>query len=186
METMAEPIDPTTPETTGTPHREEAKTRFSKALDEAKAGAAALKAEAFEKAGAMKADAKAKGETYKARAEEKGGQLKGDAAVYGEQAKAKAAELAVETKAKASEALVSLSRLASDNASTIDEKLGVKYGDYARSAAQSLESNAAKLDAKSLEDLGEDAREMVRKSPGTAVAVAVGAGFLLARLFRSK
>ena len=94
--------------------------------------------------------------------------------------------LANETKARTSEALVSLSRLATDNAPTLDEKLGVKYGDYARSAARSLESGAAKLDAKSLDELGEDAREMIRKSPGTAVAVAVGAGFLLARLFRTK
>lgn len=186
METMVDPIEPTTPETPVTTHRDEAKSRFSKALDEAKAGAAALKAEALEKAEALKADAKVRADGYKGRAGEKGSQLKGDAAVYGDQAKAKASELANETKARTSEALVSLSRLATDNAPTLDEKLGVKYGDYARSAARSLESGAAKLDAKSLDELGEDAREMIRKSPGTAVAVAVGAGFLLARLFRTK
>lgn len=186
METMAEPIEPTTPETPVNSNRAEAKSRFSKALDEAKAGAAALKAEAVEKAGALKADAKVKADGYKGRAGEKGEQLKGDAAAYGEQAKAKATELALETKAKTSEAMVSLGRFATDNAGTIDEKLGVKYGDYARSAARSLETGAAKLDAKSLDELGEDAREVVRKSPGTAIAVAVGAGFLLARLFRSK
>jgi len=186
METMADSIEPTTPETPATPHRAEAKTRFSKALDEAKAGAAALKAEALEKAEALKADAKVRGDSYMARASEKGEQLKGDASAYGEQAKAKATELALDTKAKTSEAMISLSRLATENAPTLDEKLGVKYGDYARSAARSLESGAAKLDAKSLGELGEDARDVVRKSPGTAIAVAVGAGFLLARLFRSK
>ncbi|AKM11616.1 hypothetical protein [Croceicoccus naphthovorans] len=183
---MAEPIEPTTPVEPVSTNRAEAKGHFSKALDEAKAGAAALKAEAMEKAGAFKADAKVKGDTYKGRAGEKGDQLKADFNAYSEQAKSKAAELAVETKGKTSEAMVSLGRFATDNATTLDEKLGVKYGDYARSAAASLERNAAKLDAKSLDELGEDAREMVRKSPGTAVAVAVGAGFLLARLFRSK
>ena len=186
METMAEPTEPTTKETPVNPNRAEAKSHFSKAIDEAKAGAAALKAEALEKAGSLKADARAKGATYRDKAGARGEQLKGDAAVYGEQAKAKAAELALETKAKTSEAMVSLSRFATDSAGTLDEKLGPKYGDYARSAARSLESGAAKLDAKSLEELGEDARDVVRKSPGTAIAVAVGAGFLLARLFRSK
>lgn len=186
MDTMADPIEPTTPGTPVNSNREEAKTHFSKALDEAKAGAAALKAEALEKAGALKSDAKTRAEGYKGRAGEKGEQLKGDAAVYGEQAKAKAAELAIETKARTSEALVSLGRFAQENAPILDDRLGMKYGDYARSAARSLESGAAKLDAKSIGELGEDAREAVRKSPGTAIAVAVGAGFLLARLFRSK
>lgn len=173
---MTEPTTPPSIEPAPTPdHRAEAKTRFSKALDEAKAGAAALKAEALDRSSA-----------YRDRAGEKGSQFKSDAGAYGEQAKAKAGELAVETKAKASEAMVSISRVVSDNAPKIDEKLGVKYGDYARNAAKSLEQTAGKLDSKSIEELGEDAREMVRKSPGTAVAVAVGAGFLLARLFRSK
>ena len=179
MQTM---VDSTTPSQTtpaaglgATDHKAEAKSRFSKALDEAKAGVAELKAEALEKS-----------DSYKNRAGEKGEQLKGDAAVYGDQAKAKAYELANDGKSKASEGLVALSRLITDNAPTLDEKLGVEYGDYARTAAGSLEKNAASLDEKSLEQLGEDAREFVRKSPGTAVAIAAGAGYLLARMFRSK
>lgn len=175
MQTMVEPT-PTDPVTPITPdHKTEAKSRFSKALEEAKAGVAELKAEAMEKSNA-----------YKGRAGEKGDQLKGDASAYGEQAKAKAYELANETKSKTSEGMVAISKLITDNAPTLDEKLGVKYGDYARSAAGSLEKNAASLDEKSLEQIGDDAREFVRKSPGTAVAIAAGAGFLLARLFRGK
>lgn len=42
---------------------------------------------------------------------------------------------------------------------------------------------AAKLDAKELGELGEDAREFVRKSPGLAVGMAAVAGFMLARMF---
>jgi hypothetical protein len=34
--------------------------------------------------------------------------------------------------------------------------------------------------------LGNDAREFVRKSPGTAVGLAALAGFLFARLFRGR
>ncbi len=73
-----------------------------------------------------------------------------------------------------------------DNAPTLDEKLGPKYGDYARSASRSLQETAAKLDSKSVEELGEDAREAVRRNPGKAVGIAAIAGFFLARLFRGK
>jgi ElaB/YqjD/DUF883 family membrane-anchored ribosome-binding protein len=43
---------------------------------------------------------------------------------------------------------------------------------------------AARLDAKDLDELAEDAREFVRKSPGMAVGIAAVAGFMLARMFR--
>ena len=43
---------------------------------------------------------------------------------------------------------------------------------------------ATALDQKSVEQIGEDAREFVRKSPATAVGLAALAGFLLARLLR--
>src|SRR5947209_3242475 len=105
---------------------------------------------------------------------------------YAGQLKTRAGELAVEGKARASEALSSLAKVVGDNAATLEERLGGKYGDYARSASQSLQSTATTLDEKSVEQLGEDAREFVRKSPGTAVALAGVAGFLLARLLRGK
>ncbi|MBD3729788.1 MAG: hypothetical protein IE933_08800 [Sphingomonadales bacterium] len=150
----------------------EAKDRFNAAIEEAKAGAAALKAEATEKAGA-----------YRAQAKDRSGELIDEAKAYGEQAKVKAGELATEGKAKASEAIGSLGKMVADNAGTIDEKFGAKYGDYARSASKGLNDAAAKLDAKTVDELGEDAREMVRKSPGLAVGIAAVAGFMLARLF---
>ena len=98
----------------------------------------------------------------------------------------KAADLAREGKTKASEAISSLGKIVSDNAGTLDEKLGAKYGDYARTASRSLQETAAKLDAKSVDELGEDARQAVRKSPATAVGIAAVAGFMLARLVRGK
>ena len=89
-------------------------------------------------------------------------------------------------KSKASEALTGLSRLVNDNAPTIDENVGKQYGDYARTASRKLEETAQALDRKSVEELGEDAREFVRKSPATAVGLAALAGFMLARLFRRR
>jgi ElaB/YqjD/DUF883 family membrane-anchored ribosome-binding protein len=146
--------------------REEAKSRFNAALDEARAGAALLGAEARERATAYGVQARERSDDWS------------------EDAKVKATELAYQGKAKATEALAGLGKIVADNAETIDEKLGSQYGDYARSASQSLQSTAAKLEQKSVEQLGEDAREFVRKSPAAAVGLAALAGFLLARLFR--
>jgi len=66
----------------------------------------------------------------------------------------------------------------------LDEKVGAKYGDYARSAAQSMQGAATKLDEKSLDELGEEAKQFVRQSPALAVGLAAAAGFMLARMFR--
>ncbi|MFN4112391.1 MAG: hypothetical protein ACK4GD_00455 [Sphingomonadaceae bacterium] len=154
-------------------NRVEAKTRFNAALEEAKAGAAALKAEAAGKAVNLRDQAKGKGEDWVS-----------EAKAYGGQAKEKAGELAVEGKAKASDALSSLGKIVADNAPTIDEKFGSQYGDYARKASRSLHEVSAKIDNKSVEEIGEDAREFVRKSPGLAVGLAAVAGFLIARALR--
>ena len=151
----------------------EAKSRFNAALDEARAGAAALKAEAGARAGA-----------YREQAREKGTDLVAEAKTYGKEAKVKAGELAVDGKARASDALASLGTIVADTAPQLDEKVGEQYGDYARKASRSLQEASAKLEAKSVEELGEDAREMVRKSPGTAIGIAAILGFLVARLFR--
>ena len=42
----------------------------------------------------------------------------------------------------------------------------------------------SKLDEKSVDDLVEDGREFVRKSPGKALGIAAIVGFMLSRLFR--
>lgn len=148
-----------------------AKGRFSKAIEEAKAGAEALKGEALEK-----------GAAYKAKVSGTTADWVDEAKVYAGQAKEKGAALAVEGKARASDALGTLGKTISDTAATIDEKLGVQYGDYARTAARSLQETAAKLEAKDLAELGEDVKEFVRKSPGVAIGVAAIAGFAIARM----
>ena len=169
----AKPKDTPSMSDTTTNNRTEAKSRFNAALEEAKAGAAALKAEAGDRATAYRAQAQGKGEDWLI-----------EAKAYGEDAKVKGKELATEGKVKASEGIRSLGQVVAENAHVVDEKLGAKYGDYARSASRSLSQTADKLDQKSVDDLGEDAREFVRKSPGLAVGIAAIAGFMLSRLFR--
>ncbi|WP_336986547.1 hypothetical protein [Altererythrobacter aquiaggeris] len=154
-------------------NRAEAKAKFGAAIEEAKAGAAALRAEAAGQAG-----------RYRDKAKGQSSELIAEAKEYGAQAKTKAGELAVDGKAKASDAISSLGKYVADNASVVDEKMGEKYGDYARNASRTLQETAAKLDAKSVDEIGEDAREFVRKSPGVAVGLAAVAGFLISRLFR--
>lgn len=150
-----------------------AKQRFAKAIEEAKAGAQALTKEAQERAGAYREKAVGQSSEWIDEAKELSGQ-----------AKDKAFILAQEGKTKASEAISSLGKIVEDNAATIDEKVGPKYGDYARTAARSMQDAAEKIDAKDIGELGEDAKEFVRKSPGVAVAIAAAAGFVLARLFK--
>ena len=158
--------------------------RFARAIEEAKAGTRALARETQERATAASQDMLGKADAYRARAAEQGGEWLDDAKALGEQAREKAVELANEGKARTSGALSSLGKIVADNAATIDEKVGGKYGDYARQAARSLEETATRLDAKDLNELGEDAKEFVRKSPGLAIGIAAAAGFMISRLFK--
>lgn len=155
-----------------TPQIAEAKSRFNAALEEAKAGAAALRSEAESRISSVGEQAK-----------DKGTDLVAEAKSYGEQALGKAGELAVDGKQAASDAIASLGKVVGETAAQIDERLGEQYGDYARKASRTLAETSAKLEAKSVEELGENAREAVRKSPGVAVGVAAVVGFFLARIF---
>ena len=74
--------------------------------------------------------------------------------------------------------------MVAENTDTIDQKLGPKYGDYARSTSRKLQETATNLDNKSVEELGEDTRQFVRNSPGTALGIAAVGGYLIARILR--
>jgi hypothetical protein len=101
------------------------------------------------------------------------------------QAADKARGLVAQGIERSSEALANVSRLVGDTAAGLDERLGEEYGDYARKAAESIESTANKLAAKDADELIDDTRDFVRKSPGIALAGAAIVGFALARLVKS-
>ena len=86
---------------------------------------------------------------------------------------------------RSSEALANVSKLVGDTAAGLDDRLGAEYGDYARQAAGAIENAANKLAAKDADELIEDTREFVRKSPGIALAGAAIVGFALARLVKT-
>ena len=86
---------------------------------------------------------------------------------------------------RGSEALANVSKLIGDTASGLDDRLGSQYGDYARKAATTIEDTANKLASKDADELIEDTRDFVRKSPGVALAGAAILGFALVRLIKS-
>ncbi len=104
---------------------------------------------------------------------------------YGTQAADKARLFAEDGKAKAGGALDQLAQLLTDAADQVDDKLGAQYGGYARTAASSITGFSEQVKAKDIDELVDDARELVRKSPGIAIGAAAAVGFVVARLIQS-
>jgi ElaB/YqjD/DUF883 family membrane-anchored ribosome-binding protein len=111
--------------------------------------------------------------------------LKDNGTKVREQATDRARLYAEDGKAKATDVLGQLSQLLTDAAGQVDEKLGEQYGQYARSAADRVQSFSSSLEAKNVDDLIADARELVRKSPAVAVGAAAAIGFVVARVLTS-
>ena len=101
------------------------------------------------------------------------------------QAADKARGLVTQGLERSAEALGNVSRLVGDTADGLDERLGPDYGDYARRAASAIEDAANSIAGKDADELIDDTREFVRKSPGVALAGAAIVGFALARLVKS-
>jgi hypothetical protein len=146
---------------------------FSKAVDEAKAAAQALGKQAQEYAGA-----------YQAKMSDTAADWTKQAKVRGDEALDRAYALANDGKAKASSAIHGFGKLVEDNATVVDEHVGVAYGDHVRTAGRSLQDFAGQLDNKEFSELADEALEFVRTRPGVALGIAAASGFLLARMFR--
>lgn len=85
-------------------------------------------------------------------------------------------------KAKATGALDQLVTMLNDAAGQVDDKLGQQYGQYARNAAEQVQGFSSSLNDRSVDELLDDARALVRKSPAAAIGVAAAVGFVAARL----
>ena len=111
--------------------------------------------------------------------------LKDSAAKIGKQAIDQAKTYAEDGKARAGGALDEIVKMINDAAGTVDDKLGEQYGQYARTAADKVAGFSEGLKAKELDDLIEDARGFVQKSPAIAIGTAAALGFVLVRLIQS-
>src|SRR5689334_15639763 len=103
----------------------------------------------------------------------------------GNQAGEKARGLVTQGLERTSEALAHVSKMVGDTADGIEERLGPEYGDYARRAAGAIGNVANTLASKDPDELSEDTRNLVRNSPGIALAGGAVAGFVVARLVKS-
>lgn len=111
--------------------------------------------------------------------------IKDGASKYGGQAADRIRTLADTGKEKASGSLDQVSKLLTDAAGQVDEKLGAQYGDYARTAANAVQNFSSGLREKDVDELFDEARDLVRKSPAVAVGIAAALGFVVARLVQS-
>lgn len=93
--------------------------------------------------------------------------------------------LADDGKARAGGALDQLSRMLTDAAGQVDDKLGAQYGEYARSAAGQVQGFADTVRNKDVDELLNDVRGFVRASPAVAIGVAAALGFAVARVVQS-
>jgi len=104
---------------------------------------------------------------------------------FKDRALTKARSAASQGKDRTGSAIENLSKMIEDSAKTIDDNVGEKYGNYARSAADAVSSFAERLNAKEIDEMVEDARNYVRKSPAVAIGAAAVVGFLVSRLIKS-
>ena len=111
--------------------------------------------------------------------------FRSSAAKLTKEATDRARSYAEDGKARAGGALDELARMVSDAAAQVDEKVGPQYGQYARTAAETITGFSDQIKAKELDALIEDARGFVSKSPAIAIGTAAALGFVLARLVRS-
>ena len=92
------------------------------------------------------------------------------------------AEMGIE---RAGGALDQLAQMLTDAAGQVDGKLGAQYGQYARTAAEQVQGFSASVRDKNVDELLDDARSLVRKSPAVAIGAGAAVGFVVARLIQS-
>lgn len=97
----------------------------------------------------------------------------------------KAREYANKGKDRATGALDEVSEMIGSVAFTIDEKVGVEYGDYVRKAAQTVSDVAETLKTKDVDDLVADVRTFVKEKPAVAIGAAATVGFILTRIAKA-
>ena len=112
-------------------------------------------------------------------------QLRGQATALRDQAGGRVRDFAESGKTRASDALEELAKVVGDTAESIDERMGREYGEYARRAADAVSGVADTLRRQEVDELYDNVRSAVRKSPGVAIGVAAVLGFTVARLIKS-
>lgn len=93
--------------------------------------------------------------------------------------------IADDGKSRATGLLDDFSEVITDAARSVDQRFGEDYGEYAHRAAGAVSTFAENLRAKSVDDIVDDTRQFIRKSPGIAIGIAAVAGFALMRVVKT-
>jgi ElaB/YqjD/DUF883 family membrane-anchored ribosome-binding protein len=101
------------------------------------------------------------------------------------QAAERARGFADDGKGRVTGLLEEVSAVINDAARSVDERLGEDYGDYAHRAADAVAGFAGRIRDKSVDDIVDDTRDFVRKSPAVAIGIAAVAGFALIRVIKT-
>ncbi|WP_294390712.1 hypothetical protein [uncultured Sphingomonas sp.] len=101
------------------------------------------------------------------------------------QAGDKARDLVQTGKDRATSAIDDVVRMIEDAAAEVDDKIGSQYGDYARRAADGLSGFSDSFKDKDVDELFDQARALIAKSPAAAAGIAAVLGFVAARMVRS-
>ncbi|MBW4329328.1 hypothetical protein KY084_00350 [Stakelama sp. CBK3Z-3] len=111
--------------------------------------------------------------------------IKDEASKLSRQAGDKARDYAKDGKNRASGAIDEVAKMIDDAAGSVDKRMGEQYGSYARSAAGQVSGFADTLRSKEVEELLDETRAFVRKSPAIAIGAAAAVGFVLARVLKA-
>ncbi len=166
---MPDTIFPTDADSPTSP---KASQHFATAVEQAKAGAAALGKQAQGQADAYREKLTQHADAWTDQAKDRG-----------DDALVKVKSLAVDGKTRASGALQSAGKFVEDNAALVDDKVGATYGDYVRTAGRSLQDLAERLDAKDIDELSSEVQAFVRERPALSIGIAAASGIFLSRLF---
>lgn len=112
-------------------------------------------------------------------------QVRDQVSTLRDQAGGKLRGYADDGKTRATGLLEDVAAIIGDAARSIDERLGSEYGDYAHRASGAVSDFAGKVKDKSVDELVDDTRDFVRKSPTVAIAAAAVVGFAVMRVLRT-
>lgn len=113
------------------------------------------------------------------------GFVRGGASKLRSQAADRARSAAEDGKLRATETIDGFARSVHDIAANLEEQVGPQLAQYAHRAADALDEFSANLREKDVEELVDDAREFVRRSPAIAIGAAVALGFALSRFLKA-
>jgi len=136
-------------------------------------------------AGAAESDRGGAGEAQQSTAERLRSQAASKVAELRDQTTDRFFAFAAQGKDRASETLDGAAKLIGDAAAQVETHLGGTYGAYARQAADGVAGLATALRTREVDELFEEARGFVKRSPALAIGAAAAAGFLVARLLKA-